>query len=59
MTNQKIRDHQRRILNNAGWKAVPALKPNGSFKWVWIRAGRKKAYSRVDAYRIAKNELGY
>jgi hypothetical protein len=58
MNKQKTRDHQRSVLNKNGWKAVPALKKNGSFKWVWIKAGRSKAYSRKDAYKIAKNELG-
>lgn len=50
--NKNIRDAERRLLNSAGWMAVPALKPNGAFQWKWIVAGRKKAYSRKKAVAI-------
>ena len=50
--NKPRRDLERRVLHKAGWLAVPAVKPNGSFKWVWITPGRKKAYSRQQALAI-------
>ena len=55
--NKQYREMQRRTLNRAGWKAVPALKTNGAFTWRWIIAGRKLAYEREEAYRIARRQL--
>lgn len=52
--NKERRERERRLLNSNGWKAVPALKTNGAFKWKWIRAGRKKAYSRSEAVRLTR-----
>ena len=52
--NKPRRDAESRELQRVGWKAVPALKPNGSHKWKWIIAGRKKAYSRQDAVRLTR-----
>lgn len=52
--NKERRERDRRILHQAGWVAVPALKPNGAFKWKWIVAGRKKAYSREQAVAIVR-----
>ena len=48
------RERERRLLNAYGWKAVPALKSNGSFVWRWIVAGRKKAYTREQAVAIVQ-----
>lgn len=50
--NRECRESERRLLNANGWKAVPALKSNGSFVWRWIVAGRKKAYTRQQAVAI-------
>ena len=50
-TNKERRERERRILNSNGWKAVPALKKNGSFVWRWIKAGRKRAYTREEALK--------
>lgn len=52
--NRERRERERRLLNSNGWKAVPALKSNGSFVWRWIIAGRKKAYTRQQAVAIVK-----
>lgn len=49
--NKERRERERRMLNANGWKAVPALKPNGSFVWKWIKAGRKLAYTREEALK--------
>lgn len=50
--NKPRRDAQRRMLQSAGWVAVPALKDNGAFQWKWIHASRKRAYSREQAIRL-------
>jgi len=55
--NKPKREAERRVLHKAGWVAVPALKPNGAFKWKWIVAGRKKAYSRKEAIAIVRKSL--
>jgi hypothetical protein len=52
--NKPRRDAERRLLKKAGWVAVPALKPNGAFCWRYIRAGRKKAYTRQRAVQLTK-----
>lgn len=52
--NKPKRDRERRILHAAGWIAVPALKKNGAFTWRWIIAGRKRAYTRQEAFKIVK-----
>ena len=52
--NKPKRDKERRILKRSGWVAVPALKPNGAFVWRYIKAGRKKAYSRQQAMEIVR-----
>jgi len=53
-SNKPRRDKERRILQGAGWKAVWALKDNGSWYWKWIRKDRKKAYSRQQALEIVR-----
>ena len=55
--NKRHRDHQRRILQRAGWVAVPALKDTGAFQWKWIHQKRKKAYSRERAFVMAARDL--
>jgi hypothetical protein len=55
--NKSYRDYQRRVLQKAGWEAGNGLKKNGSFKWIWIFPGRKKAYSREEAFKIAQKQL--
>ena len=55
--NKKQRDSERRILHNAGWEAVYALKDNGSWYWKWIHPSRRKAYSRAQAFVKAKRDL--
>ena len=52
-TKKQHRDNQRRILQNAGWVAVHALKSNGSFQWRWIHPSKKKAYDREQAFNMA------
>jgi hypothetical protein len=52
--NKDKREEERRLLNKAGWLAVPALKKNGAFVWRWIIAGRKKAYSRAQAVALVR-----
>ena len=47
--NSRKRDMQRRFLQRAGWRAVEGAKRNGTFKWVWIKPGRKRALSRDEA----------
>jgi hypothetical protein len=49
-SNKQRREYERRVLKKNGWVAVPALKANGAFQWKWIIAGRKKAYSREEAF---------
>lgn len=56
-TNKKNREHERRILQRAGWVAVHALKDNGAFQWKWIHKDRKRAYSRERAYQMALRDL--
>jgi hypothetical protein len=51
-SNKFRREFERRLLKRAGWKAVPALKRNGSFVWRWIHRTRKKAYDRQEAVAI-------
>jgi hypothetical protein len=53
--NKDKRESERRLLNKAGWVAVPALKSNGAFVWRWIIAGRKKAYTREQAVIIVSH----
>lgn len=55
--NKARREEQRRTLHAAGWKAVPALKDNGSHQWKWIHRDRKRAYSREAAFKMAKRDL--
>lgn len=55
-SNKPRRDAERRELHRAGWIAVPALKRNGSHTWRWIIAGRKKAYERQEALKIARRK---
>lgn len=55
--NRQTREQERRLLNAYGWKAVPALKSNGSFVWRWIIAGRKKAYTRKQAVAIVNRKF--
>ena len=52
--NKDKREYERRLLKKAGWKAVPALKRNGSFVWRWIHRTRKKAYDRQEAVAIVR-----
>ena len=54
--NKDRRERERRLLKGAGWLAVPAVKRNGSFKWVWITPGRKKAYSRTEAVALVRKK---
>jgi len=51
--NKRNREEERRILRRNRWKAVPALKDNGSFQWKWIHPARKRAYSREKAVELA------
>jgi len=55
--NKHQRDYERRILQRAGWVAVPALKDNDAFQWKWIHHTRKKAYSREQAFAMAERQL--
>ena len=55
--NKQHRDQQRRLLQRAGWIAVPALKRTGAFQWRWIHPSRKKAYDREVAFVMAANDL--
>ncbi len=55
--NKRVRDRQRRILQQAGWVAVPALKDNDAFQWKWIHHTRKKAYPREKAFEMAERML--
>jgi hypothetical protein len=55
--NKRNRDRQRRILQRAGWIAVPALKDNNAHQWKWIHHERKKAYSRDRAFAMACRDL--
>lgn len=54
MSDKIERDRQRRVLQSKGWEAAKGLKRNGAFKWIWIHPQRKKAYSRIEAFNIAK-----
>lgn len=54
--NKDKREEERRILQRAGWKAVPALKRNGAFVWRWIHRTRRKAYSRNEAITIVSRK---
>ena len=56
-SNKRRRDFERRVLKNAGWVAVSALKDNDAFQWKWIHHTRKKAYSREQAFAKAKRDL--
>jgi len=49
--NKERRERERRLLHNHGWMAVIALKKNGSKTWRWIKAGRKRAYTREEALK--------
>ena len=55
--NKASREFQRRVLQRDGWVAVPALKDNGAFQWKWIHQTRKRAYSRQDAFAMARRSL--
>lgn len=56
-SNKAHRELQRRVLHRAGWRAVTALKDNGSEQWKWIHKDRKRAYSREEAFKMAANDL--
>lgn len=52
--NKECREIERRILQRNGWMAVIALKKNGAKTWRWIKAGRRKAYTRQEALDTIK-----